>query len=65
MLDREQVIEMLKIAVSKERTQAAWADKHDLSRSYVNDVLLGKREPGPAILEPLGLRRKVVYEVKP
>lgn len=43
-------------------TQKAWSEEHGLSESYVSDVLRGKVEPGPGILEALGLRRVVLYE---
>jgi hypothetical protein len=33
-----------------------------VSAAYVSDVLLGRREPGPSILKPLGLRVVVRYE---
>lgn len=34
------------------------AFKWEVSAAYLSDVLLGKREPGPKILSPLGLKRK-------
>jgi DNA-binding transcriptional regulator YdaS (Cro superfamily) len=45
--------------------QAAWARDHNLSPAYVSDVINGRREPGPAILEALGIERVVVYRPKP
>lgn len=45
-------------------SQAAWAKKHGLSPAYVSDVINGRREPGKAILEALGLERVVSYRVK-
>lgn len=44
------------------RGQAAWAQSHDLSPAYVNDVLHGRREPGAGILAALGFRRVILYE---
>lgn len=35
-----------------------------ISAVYFGDVLAGKRAPGPKILEPLGLERRVVIEKK-
>lgn len=43
-------------------SQAAWARAHSLSPVYVSDVLSGQREPGPAILAAMQLRRIVSYE---
>ncbi|WP_043348928.1 hypothetical protein [Methylobacterium sp. B1] len=37
--------------------QRAWARMHSVSPSYVSAVLAGDAEPGPKILEVLGLRR--------
>lgn len=45
-------------------SQAAWAKKHGLSPAYVSDVINGRRDPGKAILEALGLERVVTYRVK-
>lgn len=42
-------------------SQRAWAAKHGVSAAYVSDVLMGRKEPGPAILEPLGLIAETVY----
>ena len=36
------------------------AGKIGLSPAYVSDVTLGRREPGPSILEVLGLEKVVV-----
>lgn len=45
-------------------SQAQWAKKHGVSQTYVSDVINGRREPGKAILEALGLERVVTYRVK-
>lgn len=45
-------------------SQAQWAREHGISPGYVNDVLNGRREPGKAILEALGLERVVSYRKK-
>lgn len=42
-------------------SQVVWATKHSLSPSYTSDVLNGRREPGPALLSALGLRKIVMY----
>ena len=42
-------------------SQRAWAAAHGLSVSYLSDVLLRRRPPGPAILRALGLRRIETY----
>lgn len=40
-------------------SQRAWAKAIGVTPPYVHDVLLGRREPGPAILRALGLERVV------
>lgn len=42
--------------------QKAWAALHGVSAPYVCDVLAGRREPGPTILEPLGFVRVTHYQ---
>lgn len=44
--------------------QGAWAERHGLTGAYVSSVLRAKQEPGPAILEALGLRKIVRYVEK-
>lgn len=48
-------------AVAAAGSQRAWAARHKVSLGYVNDVLQGRREPGPAILTALGIVREVRY----
>lgn len=50
-----------KLAEEANGNRAAWAKAHGISAQYVNDVLVGRREPGAAILTALGLRREVIY----
>ena len=47
----------------KTQSQYQFATQHRLSPSYVNDVVHGRRKPGPAILRALDLK-KVEYYVK-
>ena len=48
---------LLRKACEKSGTQQAWARKHGLSPTYVSDVLVGRREPGPAICKILRVER--------
>lgn len=41
-------------------SQVAWARQWGISTSYVNDVLRGRKEPGPKILRALGLEAAYV-----
>ena len=56
------VVSELEVMVSKCNGQREFAKQHGLSAQYVNDVLHGKRKPGPKILKALGLSAKTVYE---
>jgi hypothetical protein len=58
----DQVRGMLRAACKKAGSLRAWARQHDLSAAYVSDVLLGRRAPGPAILEAFGLKAERVVE---
>ncbi len=51
----------LRKMVSACGTQAALAKKIGVSRSFLNDVLLGKREPSGKVLSWLGFVRVVRY----
>lgn len=42
---------MLRAACRKAGSMRAWARQHELSAAYVSDVLMGRREPGPAICD--------------
>lgn len=46
----------------KDMTQVAVAESMGVSASYLNDYLHFRRDPGPKILEALGLRVVVGYE---
>lgn len=43
-------------------SQDALAKKLKVSPAYINDILHGRREPGPAVYRPLGFERIVRYE---
>ena len=51
----DHVREMMRLAIDKEGTQKAWADRHGVSQAYVSDVLLGRRDPSDAIAKVFGL----------
>lgn len=64
MSELDPVAELMR-AVEAAGSQRAWARQHGISLGYVNDVLLGRREPGPAILAALGIVREVRYRPAP
>ena len=52
----------LRRACAEAGGQKHWADHKGVSEQYLSDVLNARKEPGPLILEALGLRRVVSYE---
>jgi transcriptional regulator with XRE-family HTH domain len=46
------------------RTQSAVAKELGIMPSYLSDVLKGRREPGPQVLDALGLERVISYRQK-
>ena len=46
---------------------ASWAARHGVTRQYLSDVLRGRRDPGPTILDALGLSKAqtVTYSESP
>jgi lambda repressor-like predicted transcriptional regulator len=46
------------------RTIAALSRELGVSPAYLSDVLNGNREPGPKIIDALGLERVVTYRKK-
>lgn len=59
------VLDRLKSECRRAGSQKAWAQAHGVSIPYVNDVFNGAREPGPAILAGLKVRKVVTYEDEP
>lgn len=57
----EEVRARLQAAVDTVGTRKEWAELHDISPSYVTEVLNGIRPPGDKILRALGLTRRLVY----
>jgi hypothetical protein len=61
-LNNDDVLDLLRAAVKRERSQAAFARHHGINRSHLNMVLRGKRRMGHAVADALGLR--IVYIAK-
>lgn len=64
-LDAIDVCHRLMTACKNAGGQKAWSEANGVSPAYVSDVLHSRREPGPALLEALGLVRIVRYRAKP
>lgn len=63
-LDSIEVCRRLSAAVKKAGSQKAFAEKHGISTAYLCDVLNARREPGPSVLEAIGLMKVTRYRVK-
>ena len=57
----DDVRKLLRKACESAGSQQAWAEANKISPAYVSDVLVERREPGPAILDALGLKATTVY----
>jgi hypothetical protein len=62
-LTKQQVIELILKRKEQFPTWGELARKMGTSQQHLSDVVAGRREPGPAVLIPLGLR-KISYFVK-
>jgi transcriptional regulator with XRE-family HTH domain len=47
-----------------DRTQAELAEDLGITPQHLSDIFLGRRTPGPIILEKLGLEKEVLYRAK-
>jgi DNA-binding transcriptional regulator YdaS (Cro superfamily) len=51
------VYQLIEREAAKAGSQTNLAHRIGVSPAYLHDVLKGRREPGPAILTPLGLEK--------
>ena len=61
-LTESEVIQMLRDRQGAGRTQADFAQEIGISQAYLCDLYAGRRAPGPAILQFLGLEKAYVKE---
>jgi hypothetical protein len=57
VLDDDDVIHLLKAAVKREGSQAAFAKRYGLDRGTMNSILNGKRRVSATLLKAFGLRK--------
>ena len=57
ILDEEDVIRLLRVAVERDGSQAAWARRHSTDRPNVNAMLSGRIPVSKIVADALGLRR--------
>jgi hypothetical protein len=62
VFDEEDVIRLLRVAIEKDGSQAAWARRRRIERPSVNAMLAGRIPVSRTVADALGLRR--VYTAK-
>ena len=64
MWRKEDVVKQLQSEQEKRKLSLrAYARELSVSPAYLSDVYRGRRDPGPTLLQHLGLERKVVTQV--
>ena len=58
-----ELIDLIRARVTSAGGQKQFADAAGVSQGYVNDILAGKRAPGRKILQALGYRKVLLYEM--
>jgi hypothetical protein len=62
VFDDDAVVHLLRAAIEREGSQAAFAKGYGVNRPYINAVLNGKRHVSGRLLNALGLRKVYVVE---
>lgn len=57
VLDDDDVVHLLRAAVKREGSKAAFARRHGLDRGTMNSILNGKRRVSATLLKAFGLRK--------
>jgi DNA-binding phage protein len=60
ILERKDIVQLLRTEVEKAGSQTAWATKNGIDRGDVNRVLHGAMQPTGSIIRALGLRKAAV-----
>lgn len=63
-VDKSEVLAALSESVTAGGSQRSWCKTHGISPPYLSDVLNGRRDPGPKILDVLGLEPVTLYRPK-
>ena len=64
MITVEQFRDCLLAAIAAEGSQVAFANKHDVSTAYLNEMVKGKRSPSDKVLDALGYEAVTLYRKK-
>ena len=57
IFDDDEVVQLLRAAVEREGSQVAFARRHGLERTHLNQILTGKRPVSANVVKALGLRK--------
>ncbi len=60
-LIRKEVVEELRLLANSMSSEKALAEIIGVSPAYLNDILSGRRNPGPAVLKFLKLEKRTIY----
>ena len=61
LLDKDDVLKLLRDAVAKAGNQSAWAREKNINRTAVSAILNGRKNLQPKILAALKLRKAEAY----
>lgn len=64
LVDKPAVLAALAQSVAAGGNQLSWCKQNGISPAYLSDVLSGRRDPGPKILDALGLEPVTLYQPK-
>lgn len=64
-LTRQQVIKLIRAELLTHGNQKKFAKAVVINESYLSDILMGRRNPNPAILRYLKLEQLLVYVPRP
>jgi DNA-binding phage protein len=62
VFDDDEVVQLLRAAVEREGSQVAFARRHGVERTHLNQILTGKRPVSANVVKALGLQK--VYTAK-
>jgi len=62
-MTKDDVLTLIRQGVEVAGSQSAFARRCNVTTQYINDILRGRRDPGPKILDMLGVEKTVVYTV--
>jgi hypothetical protein len=62
VLNDDDVFDLLKAAVKRDGSQAAFAERYNVNRSELNSILNGRRRISAPLAKALGLRKVYVFE---